>query len=207
MEGRVPEKAETGSVRGTVPERTDEPKPYPVCQVSGLPNKSKEKRSEFDKMKRLLIAIDPGLSGAIASRDPNGRVYVEKMPRDAGGILEYLRVLSKRDPGREYLTKVLLENVGYYRPGNSGPAACTFARHCGELEMALVALELPFVKLVPHSWMKAVFGDSVPHDKRERKEYIYQRVQQMFPNTHVLKYQADALGMLRYLIQEKGEKQ
>jgi hypothetical protein len=68
--------------------------------------------------------------------------------------------------------------------------------------MAVIATGSELIKVVPRVWMSKLFGSNLPEEKSERKEYIYQQVQhQLFPGLHgIKKFQADALGMLYYLM-------
>jgi hypothetical protein len=101
-----------------------------------------------------LLAIDPGISGGLAWRDPDGIVHAEPMPAGMTAQVDRLRELAASLPG---LTAVM-EKVGTYVPGNHVGSACTFARHCGHLEAALYALGIPFTEVAPAVWMKKL-GD------------------------------------------------
>jgi hypothetical protein len=153
-----------------------------------------------------LIAIDPGVTGAIAVQTYRDGVRLYAMP----DTLVLLYGLFQDDFDNfdvrygDNSPIALLENVGFHRPGNSAVASCTFARHCGALEMALVASRIPYTKVTPGKWMKTLYGDALPREKTERKEYIYQQTKLAHPELPKLfKYQADALGMLDYMIREE----
>jgi len=150
---------------------------------------------------KTLIAIDPGASGAIVSRTTEGTIRVEKMPDTPKGILEVLEDMTLLDEKMTDLFGVV-ENVGGYRPGNSGPSACKFARHCGHLDMALLASEIPHDRVAPSVWMRAIMK-TVPSDKKDRKNAIKAFVQRRFPSIKVTLWNADALGMLIYLMEKE----
>jgi hypothetical protein len=154
-----------------------------------------------------LAAIDPGVSGAIASRMWGETIKVQKMPEGLREIYETLDKLVNSFGNNGRTTKVLLERVGFHRPGNSAVASCTFARHCGALEMALVTLSVPYVLVTPQKWMAELFGKgNLPSDKAKRKEFIYQKMVERHPEVAGLfKYGADAVAMLEYLIKLEGE--
>lgn len=143
-----------------------------------------------------LIAIDPGFSGAIAVQDEEKRVRIDKMPETVMDIWDYVANLPKD-------SRVLLEDVGYHRFGNNATSSCTFARHCGHWEMALVAARLSTVKVRPAKWQKTVFG-KLPKDVQERKHEIRARVQPMYPTIFISLDAADSVGILRYLIMTGG---
>lgn len=151
---------------------------------------------------KTIIGIDPGASGGITAQYGNGDLVVRKMPETCRDILDLLEELTQQD---EKLSDLLciIENVGGYRPGNSGPAACKFARHCGHLEMALIAAEIPYIYVAPSVWMRAVLK-TVPKDKKERKLKIKQDMQRRFPKVKVTLWNADALGMMVYGLEKEA---
>lgn len=146
-----------------------------------------------------FMAIDPGASGGIAvwfpvvEDGPNTQAY--KMPKNMTGVVNLLRDLRNKR-GQGYRCMALVEKVGGYMPGNSGPSAAKFARHCGNIEAALYALGIAFDEVVPTKWMKAI--GTVPKDKGERKRFIQDRMQRRFPHLNVTLCTADALGILVY---------
>ena len=161
----------------------------------------------------LRIAIDPGLSGAIAW-EHNGDVSVQKMPDTPTGIFECLKWMSGIGKFSGTM-ECQVERVGGYMPGNSGPAAVTFARHCGHIDMALIALGIPTLTPVsPAVWQKAVCG-ALPKaeakaDKRakakakqDRKNAIKDLMQRRYPHLKVTLNTADALGILTYMMEHK----
>lgn len=152
---------------------------------------------------RTLIAIDPGQEGGIAHRDTTGIVRAVRMPETPAEICRYLAMIkweSERVPQAAHL---LLENVGFYRPGNSGPASCKFARHVGALEGIVIALGLSRTYVTPQQWMRVFLVGNVPKDKTVRKNAIKDKVRGMYPSIRVTLATSDALGMLVYMM--KGE--
>lgn len=149
---------------------------------------------------KTRIAIDPGQSGAIVSMTVDG-LRVEKMPETPTDLLDLLEDMTLQDEKLDDLHAVI-ENVGGYRPGNSGPAACKFARHCGHLDMALIAAEIPHERVAPSVWMKGVLK-TVPSEKAARKAAIKAEMQRRYPKVKVTLWNADALGMLTYLLEKE----
>lgn len=99
----------------------------------------------------MIIAIDPGANGGIAYKF-KGKIYAEKMPQTPRDIYDFLYFRSIESDGYEDVV-VYLEKVGGYRSGNSGPAAVNFARHCGHIDMALLALNIEYHEVLPTKWM------------------------------------------------------
>ena len=139
-----------------------------------------------------IIAIDPGASGGIAWRDADGITRAEPMPTGMTAQADLLRSLVASLPG----AVAVLEKVGGYMPGNSGPAACTFARHCGHLEAALYLLGVPSEQVAPGVWMKAL--GALPSEKPERKRAIREAMARRYPALAVTLKTADALGILTW---------
>ena len=158
----------------------------------------------------LLIAIDPGKSGAVVwVNDENGIVNSKRMPDTLGDLWELLHTLSCSE------CKCIVEKVGTYMPGNSGPSAATFAEHVGALKMGLIAAGISHEIVTPRKWQDLFIGkqnyakipaDTAPDTKKrilaerkhERKRKIKEKAQQVYPNVTVTLTNADALGMLYY---------
>jgi hypothetical protein len=140
-----------------------------------------------------LLAIDPGASGAIASRTVGGAIITENMPDTLGDLYDFLQSFKVGQPN----TVCICEKVGFHVQGNNAVASCKFARHNGHLEMALYALSIPTVYVAPAKWMGVVCG-SLPKDKALRKRAIKAQMQLKFPSLSVTLKNADALGLMVY---------
>ena len=160
----------------------------------------------------LKITIDPGQSGGIAWKDERGNVSARKMPETPMDILQFL----SKFPGYSGC----IEKTGGYMPGNSGPAAVKFARHCGHLDMALLACAISTVSVTAQKWQAHIIGkpnyqkipkETLPkirrqilaHRKTERKNKIKATVQARFPHLKVTLATSDALGILIYFMEAK----
>ena len=135
------------------------------------------------------MAIDPGASGGIAWRQPNGVIRAITMPPGMTAI----HALFK---------SILMENLGLecYRAS----ASVKFGRHVGNLEAVLYCLGIPVRKPVaPVVWMKMFrplpTGMAAPQ-KLARKRAILEKVSRMFPQCKVSLRTADALGILAWAL-------
>ncbi|OGS40508.1 MAG: hypothetical protein A3K77_00755 [Euryarchaeota archaeon RBG_13_31_8] len=137
----------------------------------------------------LILAIDPGMNGGIAWT-LNNEVQAIKMPESPMDI--YKRIKNIRNDQ----TVCFLENVGGYVPGNSATAAVKFARHIGNIEMALLALNISTRIVTPVKWMKCL--GALPKNKKERKNKIKEKMQQLYPQLKITLATSDALGILTY---------
>lgn len=131
-------------------------------------------------MNRVFMGIDPGLSGGIAVLDESGVVLsVRKMPPTPTDILTYLEEITS---GSEVSPVCYIEKVGTGMPGQSSKATATFARHCGHLDMALLALGIPTNTVTPNKWEKFYqLGKSTSVSKSAWKNILKAKAQQLFP--------------------------
>lgn len=143
-----------------------------------------------------LLAIDPGTSGGFAWIDKTGAVHAEPMPEGMTAQADALRALSAELPA----LSAVVEKVGCYRPGNSGPAAATFARHCGHLDAIFYLLGIPTTAVAPGVWQRCC--GSLPKDKAARKRSIKEQMARRYPGVSVTLKTADALGMLTWAMKQ-----
>ena len=155
----------------------------------------------------MLVAIDPGMSkstpGGIAWFQGNDKIDCCKMPSTPMDIFQQLDRLSFA-PNKSLLC--IMEKVGFYRPGNSATSAVKFARHCGHLDMALLALHYQIEMVAPSKWMRGFLG-TVPKDKRERKNAIKIKCQQRLPylGRKITLATSDALGILLWQMEHRNK--
>lgn len=169
----------------------------------------------------LFMAIDPGAGGAIVWYDTAGIAHSEYMPDDIVGLYHLLYRIQDQNFG----IRCFVEQVGTYMPGNSGPAAVKFARHCGHLDALLVALAIPHEFVLPRTWQSAIpltkfptlpravvkSKDSDNERKREldrRKAVHKAEIKKFMADRYTLikvtLKNADALGILYWAQQEKA---
>jgi len=143
-------------------------------------------------MKKVL-AIDPGAAGGIAWVC-DGQVWAEPMPNGMTEQADSIRSIIVQNQ----IDTAIIERVGTYVPGNSGPAAATFARHCGNLEAILYMCGVSTIMALPAKWMKSI--GALPKDKKDRKNAIKEAMARRYPHLKVTLNTADALGILTYAI-------
>ncbi|MFM8357984.1 MAG: hypothetical protein ACKOET_05460 [Verrucomicrobiota bacterium] len=144
-----------------------------------------------------VIGIDPGASGGLAWIDPDGVTHAEPMPEGMTGQADRIRALSAELPG----AVAVIEKTGGYMPGNSGPGAVTFARHCGHLEAILYTVGVPTSAVAPGVWQRAL--GELPKEKADRKRAIRELMARRFPALGVTLKTADALGILCWAMDRK----
>lgn len=118
----------------------------------------------------IYIGIDPGLSGAIAFITPNGGigVYLYDTPTAETGkgtkrdylianMSNFLSVLEE--------PFCILEAV-HSMPKQGVASSFAFGRGLGIWEGILSAYSIPYAKVAPQTWKKAMLGD-MPRDNKD----------------------------------------
>ena len=145
-------------------------------------------------MSRITIGIDPGANGAIAWIDERGKSCVEKMPDTLQDLWELIRDITNFPrsaiDGRRY--KAYIEQVSS-SPQMGVVSAFSFGRGYGNLEMALTAAGIPFERVRPQVWQKAM-GCMTKGNKNISKA----KAQELFPDKKVIHATADALLIALY---------
>ena len=155
---------------------------------------------------KTIIGIDPGVNGGIAWIT-DGKPCVEKMPETLQDLWELIDEISGRkwsNNGPPDL-KAYLEEV-HVAPSFAKSAdgkknrirmgaksAFTFGRGFGRLEMALTAAGIPFERVRPQVWQKAL-GCLTKGDKNVSKR----RAQELYPQLKITHATADALLIATY---------
>jgi Holliday junction resolvasome RuvABC endonuclease subunit len=133
-----------------------------------------------------IIGIDPGKNGAIAwIRD--GKPCVEKMPDTLQDLWELIRDIPQSEQCKAYIEAV------HSSPQMGVKSAFTFGQGFGRLEMALTAAGIPFERVRPQAWQKAI-GCMSGGDKNVTKR----RAQELFPSLTITHATADALLIAEY---------
>lgn len=147
-------------------------------------------------MKTHILTIDPGMAGGLAWRDKKGTVHTCPMPEGLVDTVFAIRNILKETPD----ICAVIEKTGTYMPGNSGPGAVTFARHCGHIEAILFTLGIPTIQVPPQRWMKCL--GALPKEKKDRKNAIKEWAARRHPDIKVTLKTSDALALLECA--EKG---
>ena len=143
-------------------------------------------------MSRITIGIDVGASGAIAWIDERGKSCVEKMPDTLQDLWELVVSISLNAGTGGLGVRAYLEAVSS-SPQMGVVSAFSFGRGYGNLEMALTAAGIPFERVRPQVWQKAM-GCMTKGDKNISK----QKAQELFPDKKIIHATADALLIALY---------
>lgn len=100
-------------------------------------------------MKKVFIGIDPGQSGGIAYvREDRYQAGAYKMPETDDDILSRLTSISQIGECHAYLELV------HSMPAQGVASSFKFGEGYGKLQMALMALKIPYTKVTPHKWQQ-----------------------------------------------------
>jgi hypothetical protein len=143
---------------------------------------------------QITIGVDPGANGAIAWIDERGKSCVEKMPDTLQDLWELICDITNFPrsaiDGRRY--KAYIEQVSS-SPQMGVVSAFSFGRGYGNLEMALTAAGIPFERVRPQVWQKAM-GCMTKGNKNISKA----KAQELFPDKKIIHATADALLIALY---------
>ena len=141
-------------------------------------------------MDKIYIGIDPGKSGGICFlMDDDIRSF--KCPETTPDMTEEL-ILAK-DIRK---CTAIVEKVWSF-PGQGVKSVFSFGYNYGLWIGILSALKIPYILVPPNKWIKYY---SVPKlERKDRKNYLKQLAQQMYPNHKITLYNADAILLANYL--------
>lgn len=151
-------------------------------------------------MKRAIIGIDPGGSGAIAIY-ANGRAQTVKMPKETKELDTYLRYL-KETYGPEPI--VFIEKVQAFVKDDDAPGKKFMINkmlaNYQELLTIIKLIGFDFVQVYPVSWQSTLGFNFKGKDlsKSERKKKYAEFSQNCFPEVKVTLATADALCLLQF---------
>ena len=141
----------------------------------------------------ITIGVDPGANGGIAWITSDGKACVEKMPDTLQDLWELIESIGFEAPDfTPYQIKAYIEQVSS-SPQMGVVSAFSFGRGYGNLEMALTAAGIPFERVRPQVWQKAL-GCMTKGDKNVSKR----KAQELFPDRKITHATADALLIAHY---------
>ena len=134
----------------------------------------------------ITIGIDPGVNGGIAWIY-EGRPCSERMPETTKDLWDLINGIGSLGECRAHIEQV------HSSPQMGVKSAFTFGQGFGHIEMALTAAGIPFERVRPQVWQKAL-GCMTKGDKNITKR----KAQELFPQIRVTHAIADALLIAYY---------
>ena len=139
----------------------------------------------------IIVAIDPGKSGAFVAGQTLDDPHCFNMPDTLGDMVELFRKLVKVADCTVYL-----EKVGGYIGGRGAPGSAmfNFGQNYGHLEAIPHAMGVEIRHVTPQKWQKALgLGTSNGRSRTEWKNHLKAKAQMLYPNCKVTLANADAL--------------
>lgn len=134
------------------------------------------------------IGIDVGQSGSVCAMTPTGMI-AHKMPESDKDLLDLLKSVMFSNDGK---STAMLECVNAM-PKQGVTSSFHFGEGYGKLQMALLAAEIPYEKVRPQKWMKAL-GCLTGGNKNITKIFA----QQLYPHIKVTHGIADGMLLATY---------
>jgi len=147
----------------------------------------------------LLVAIDAGKSGAIATHF-KGETKLFPMPPTEIEIAEFIASIARMVEEGDIIVEVWIETPSKGGWGVKSKASiATFYQGVGFLLGACIAQGFAVHRVDPKDWQRAV-GYSVAKDKKrtyeQRKTELYARARELMPKLPITKANADAALIL-----------
>ena len=140
----------------------------------------------------IKMSIDPGISGAMCL-NIDGKIVCHNCPDTqaemADLVLEYKNLSIMND-----CPIVGTIELVHSMTKQGVKSTWTFSANYASWQMALICNKIPFTEIRPKEWQKRLGG--CPKDKKERKNYIKDKMQKAYPQLKVTLKNADALAML-----------
>lgn len=155
----------------------------------------------------LLIAIDPGVSGGIVakSEEYGSSPICLRMPAERKEMRELFAGLRELADTGDQGAFAYLEQISTAAFGDKSPADISkLNRHVGHIEMALDVARIEFSEVHPRTWQKSIAP--LPKAYAERKRATKAKMIERFPGVKVTLWNADALAIMHWALQQRGER-
>lgn len=149
----------------------------------------------------MIVAIDPGKTGALAYQSNGSIVMAESFRKDSDGNFHdahlhgMLKALKWRALERGEPIVCIVEHVHHIK-GDGAKGSFSFGENFGLIKGLLRGLDIEYNLVSPQAWKRKLGL------LKTEKEHAYQYAKACLPNTKLFKKQADAVCLLLYW---KGE--
>lgn len=152
---------------------------------------------------KLILGIDPGKGGGIAVIDHKKGASAMKFPKELGVLSAMMESFMVGYKAKDIY--VMIEHVHSF-PTDSRPAAFSFGRNLGHWEGIISTFELDIDTVAPRKWQQHYDIPTIK-DKYERKRWLKEIAQRIFPNIKVTLNICDALLIANYVKEMQYYKQ
>lgn len=151
----------------------------------------------------ITIGIDPGNSGGGIAVSAAGIGVVETIkmseltPQDMFFVFHEYHYHGR--------AVAVLERVGGM-PGQGGMSMFRFGKNVGHIEMALLAVGIPFLDEMPQTWQKEYhLGTRGKRTKTEWKNVLKAHAQRLYPSLKITNEIADAVLLMHYGLMRRAK--
>jgi len=144
----------------------------------------------------LILAIDPGIKGAVAVyNDIYDEVSVYTPSESQRMICDFLDSLDKSQGIKAYIEKV------HSMPKEGVKSVWTFSGNYHSWTMGFICFEIPFEEIAPREWQSYI--KFLPKEKKARKLEIKRQMENLYPHLKVTLQNADALAILTAVLRRE----
>lgn len=152
-------------------------------------------------MNQLLISIDAGSSGAIASLK-NGQVTVISMPKEIHELKQHFQSILEGAENPFCFIERVQSWISDADQGGKRFGIEKMVRQYNQLLTVMRMMDIPFHETQSRTWQKAFLNGEKFETKADRKRKLKEIAQEKFPNIKVTLKNCDALLILLYGNQE-----
>ena len=155
-----------------------------------------------------IVAIDPGASGGIAWVCPGEKPCCVPMPQTEGDLIARIKDIVARNVPTVFYLEDLVKHMGAGIPAST---MAVYASNWGFIKGAIQYSGSPLHLVNPRTWAKSLglgtasegAGVTKAEVKRNWKNKLKARAQQLYPHLEITLKTADALLLLEYAIREQ----
>ena len=146
----------------------------------------------------IIVGIDPGWKGAIATRNLKDKYEVYPMPEDEFEIWEFFNELKTRATIEDYGIVAYIEQV-HAIPLWGSKASWDFSSNVHAVRMALIGNKIRIITVKPKVWQKTI-GLHYPKKSTgmQKKKCGNVKAKELHPELKFKLLEADSLLILRY---------
>lgn len=148
------------------------------------------------------MGVDPGASGAaivLTRSSPGGEIEIDQLLFKGRTLQEIWRFFREQGIYLR-IRKCYLEKV-HAMPKQGVTSTFSFGENYGSLQMAILAADIPFERVLSSSWQREFSLPSLKEcdgNNTRKKNAHKARAQELFPDVHVTHANADALLIAEY---------
>ena len=142
-------------------------------------------------MTRTVLGIDAGATGALANWREGAGIETAPMPKTHIALRDLLSTLTSTAQGE--IIAYLEDPTGNAGGTQTAQQGMSLGRNFGQIEMALLCLNISFHKVRPTVWQETFSLGAKKDYGKKWKHHIHGKVGEMFPALKCPLYAADSV--------------